>query len=195
MDAMIVASAQNTLHALNRVVSLLRGRDFHVESLAVGRSERSGVARVTIVIDATRTRPERVASCLERLEEVWSVRRVERSEVIRREVALIKFIEDSVPGELVSAVVGSGAARVIERSGDRLVASSVDPRDREAWPARDGEGTSADHRCHAPCTTIRGSAKQLKSGGRIAAQYGPGNKDPTGGGAGRVGCRFREGTK
>jgi acetolactate synthase-1/3 small subunit len=125
MHAMIVASSLNTLQALNRVVSLLRGRDFHVESLAVARSERSDVSRLTIVVDATRTRPERVASCLDRLEDVWSVRRVERSEVVRREAALIKFIEDSVPGELVNAVVGSGAARVIERSGGAAILEIV----------------------------------------------------------------------
>lgn len=125
MQAMIVASALNTLQALNRVVSLLRGRDFHVESLAVARSERSDVARLTIVVDATRTRPDRVASCLDKLEEVWGVRRVERSDVVRREAALIKFIEDAVPGELVSAVVGSGAARVIERSGGAAILEIV----------------------------------------------------------------------
>ncbi len=125
MHALIVASARNTLHALNRVVSLLRGRNFHVESMAVTRSERSEVTRLAIVVDATRTRPERVASCLDNLEEVWSVRRVERSEVVRREAALIKFIEHSVPDELVFAVVGSGAARVIERSGGAAILEIV----------------------------------------------------------------------
>src|SRR5688500_18824063 len=115
MNAIIVASAGNTLQALNRLISLLRGRDFHIESLAVARSERSDVSRLTIVVDATRTRPDRVASCLQRLEEVWSVRRVERSEVVRREMALIKFTEDAVPGDCISAVLGSGAARLVER--------------------------------------------------------------------------------
>ena len=35
--------------------------------------------------------------------QVWSVRRIEGSDVVQREMALIKFIEASVPGELVSA--------------------------------------------------------------------------------------------
>jgi acetolactate synthase small subunit len=125
MSAIIVASARNTLQALNRVVSILRWRDFHVESMAVTRSERSEVTRLAIVVDTTRTRPERVASCLDKLEEVWSVRRVERSEVVQREAALIKFIEHSVLDELVFAVVGSGAARVIERSGGAAILEIV----------------------------------------------------------------------
>jgi acetolactate synthase small subunit len=125
MHALIVASTRNTLQALNRVVSQLRGRDFHVESLGIAHSERSDVARLIIVVDAARTRPERVAWCLDRLEEVWSVRRVEGSEVVRREAALIKFNEDSVPSELVSAVVGSRAARVIERSGGATILEIV----------------------------------------------------------------------
>ena len=125
MHALIVASAQNTLHALNRIVSVLRGRDFHVESLSVARSERPDVARVTLLLDATRTRPDRVASCLDKLEEVWSVRRVDASEVVRREAALIKFIDGSVPAEIVSAVTGSGAARVIERSDGAAILEIV----------------------------------------------------------------------
>jgi acetolactate synthase-1/3 small subunit len=127
MHVMIVASARNTFQALNRVVSLLRGRDFHVESLAVARSEHSEVVRLTIVVDPTRTRAERVASCLEKLEEVWSVRRIEGSDVVQREMALIKFIEASVPGELVSAIVASHAARVIERSGGAAILEIVGP--------------------------------------------------------------------
>jgi acetolactate synthase-1/3 small subunit len=125
MSEIIVASARNTLHALNRVVSIIRGRAFHVESMAVTRSERSDMTRLAIIVDATRTRPERVASCLDRLEEVWSVRRVERSEMVQREAALIKFIESSVPGELVFAAVESGVARVIERSGGAAILEIV----------------------------------------------------------------------
>jgi acetolactate synthase-1/3 small subunit len=110
---MIVASALNTLQALNRVVSLLRGRDFQVESLAVARSERSDVARLTIVIDTTRTRPERVTACLDKLEEVWGARCVERSDLIRRETALVKCMEDVVLEDTIT--LGAVAARLIER--------------------------------------------------------------------------------
>nr|MBA3851824.1 acetolactate synthase small subunit [Chloroflexota bacterium] len=35
---------------LNRVSSLLRARDFNIESLAVGHSERPDVSRMTIVL-------------------------------------------------------------------------------------------------------------------------------------------------
>ena len=125
MQTIIVASALNTLHALNRVVSLLRGRDFQIESFAVARSERSDVARLTLVVDRSRTRPDRVATCLDKLEEVWGVRRVERSDVVRRETALVKFLEDAVHGERVSALVGSGAARVLERSDGAAILEIV----------------------------------------------------------------------
>ena len=76
--------------------------------------------------DATHTRPDRVASCLDKLEEVWGVRRVERSDVVRRKAALIKVVEDALPGELVSAVVGSGSVRVIQRSGGAAILEIVD---------------------------------------------------------------------
>jgi acetolactate synthase-1/3 small subunit len=116
MATIIVASARNTLQALNRVVSLLRGRDFLVESISVARSERSDVSRLAIVVDETRTRPARVTSCLEKLEEVWSTRLVERSDMVRREAALVKVDENTVRSEVVSALVQSGVARLIDRS-------------------------------------------------------------------------------
>jgi acetolactate synthase-1/3 small subunit len=120
----VVASACDTLDALNRVVSTLRGRDFRVVSLSSARSEQPDMARLTIVIDAAQTRPSRVASCLNRLEEVWGARQVESRDVIRREVALVKIMENAVD-QLPGATVLSGAARVIESSGGAAILEIV----------------------------------------------------------------------
>src|SRR5579864_6895187 len=125
MNAIIVASVCNTLHALNRVVSLLRGRDFHVTSLAIAQSEERDVARIIIAIDGARSRPERVTSCLGRLEEVWAVKSVKSSDVVRRELALIKLRENAEFAELVSAIIRSGAAQLIERSGGAVILEIV----------------------------------------------------------------------
>ncbi len=125
MHALMVASTHNTLHALNRVVSLLRGRDFAIESLTVARSARPDVTRLTIAVDTARTSPERVSTCLEKLEDVWGVRRVAPSEVVRRELALIKVTTDAVGGEAVSALLLSSNARVIEEGAGAAVVELV----------------------------------------------------------------------
>ena len=122
---MIVVSTHHTLQALNRVVSLLRGRDFAVDSLTVTGSERPDVTRLTIAVDTARTSPERVSACLEKLEEVRSVKQVRPSEVVGRELTLIKLRADAVGGEVVSALLLSSNARVIEESGGAAILELV----------------------------------------------------------------------
>jgi acetolactate synthase small subunit len=124
MNVTVMASAWNTLDALNRVVSMLRGRDFRVVSLSSARSERADVARLTVVVDAAQTHPGRVASCLNRLEAVWGVRQVESRDVIRREVALVKIMENAAD-QLPGTTVLPGAARVIESSGGAAILEIV----------------------------------------------------------------------
>jgi acetolactate synthase-1/3 small subunit len=116
MHAMLVASTRNTLHALNRIVSLLRGRDFEIVSLTTGRSDIPDVGCLTVVASTARARPQRVASCLEKLEDVWSVEEVQPSEVVRRELALVKVEVSTSADAAVSVLINSGAACVVERS-------------------------------------------------------------------------------
>ena len=110
---------------MNRVVSLLRGRDFAIEWLTVSRSERPDVTRLTMAVDTARTSPQRVSTCLEKLEEVWSVKQVRPSEVVGRELALIKLEADAVGGAVVSALLLSSNARVIEESGGAAILELV----------------------------------------------------------------------
>ena len=121
MTSILVASARGSLQALNRIVSLLRGRDFQIASLTTARSEVGDVVRVTIDVDTLRTRPMRVASCLDKLEEVWSVRQFQPSELVRRELALVKVTAVAVACESVSTLIASGSARVIALNGETAI--------------------------------------------------------------------------
>jgi acetolactate synthase-1/3 small subunit len=116
MTSMLVASARGSLQALNRVVSLLRGRDFQIASLTTMASEASDVVRFAIVVDASRTRPARVSSCLDKLEEVWGVRELQPSDAVTRELAVVKIAAAAVDAEPVASWVAAGATRVLERN-------------------------------------------------------------------------------
>lgn len=74
MHSTIVVHAADTLLALNRVISLLRGRHFAVTSFATGPDESRGLARITIVVDTATTPAARVVACLEKLQDVKTVR-------------------------------------------------------------------------------------------------------------------------
>jgi acetolactate synthase-1/3 small subunit len=116
MMSMLVASARGSLQALNRVVSLLRGRDFRLASLTTMASEASDVVRFAILVDASRTRPARVSSCLDKLEEVWSVRELQPSDAVTREIAVVKVAAAGVDAEPVVSFVAAGTTRVLERN-------------------------------------------------------------------------------
>jgi len=121
MTSMLVASARGSLQALNRVVSLLRGRDFRIASLTTMASEASEVVRFAIVVDASGTRPARVCSCLDKLEEVWSVREMEPADAVTRELAVVKIAADAVGAEPIVSLVAAGATRVLERNADTAI--------------------------------------------------------------------------
>jgi len=121
MSFLVVASVQDSLQALNRVVSLLRGRHFQVKSITSARSERPNVARLSIVVDESQPRPHRVASNLEKLEEAWSVSAVDAADVVCRAVALVKLDESIVPAEVLRAALESGASHLVDRTSETLI--------------------------------------------------------------------------
>ena len=52
MKHTLVALMQDHPGVLNRVVSLIRRRNFNIDSLTVGHSETPGISRMTLVVDA-----------------------------------------------------------------------------------------------------------------------------------------------
>jgi acetolactate synthase I/III small subunit len=52
---------------LNRVASLFRRRAFNIESLTVGHTERPGISRITMVVDAPEAAGARIEANLYKL--------------------------------------------------------------------------------------------------------------------------------
>ena len=72
----LVAIVNNRPGVLNRVASLARARNFNIESLAVGRTERPDVSRMTIVLRGDDVAVEQAAKQLYRLIDVLKVQDV-----------------------------------------------------------------------------------------------------------------------
>jgi acetolactate synthase-1/3 small subunit len=121
MTSILVASASSSLQALNRVVSLLRGRDFRIASLTTMAAETPEMVRLAIAVDASQTRPARVSSCLDKLEEVWSVREVPASEAVTRELAVVKIAAAVIGAEPFVSFFTRGAMRVLESDGETAI--------------------------------------------------------------------------
>src|ERR1700752_3300030 len=85
-----VALVQDRPGVLTRVASLFRRLNLNIVSLTVGRSEKPGVSRMTIVSEASPTAGHRIMASLYKLENVLQVDDVGQAACVIRELALIK---------------------------------------------------------------------------------------------------------
>jgi acetolactate synthase-1/3 small subunit len=90
MQHTLIALVEDKPGVLNRVSSLFRRRNFNIESLNVGRTEKPEVSRMTIVVDSANVDARRVETNLYKLVNVIDVQDVTNQPAVRRDLALIK---------------------------------------------------------------------------------------------------------
>ena len=81
---------ENKFGVLARVSSLIAGRGFNIESLAVGETEDPTASRMTIVFDGDEKTIEQIKKQLNRLIDVISIQDLTREEYLDRELILCK---------------------------------------------------------------------------------------------------------
>ena len=86
----IIAYVEDVPGVLNRVASLFRRRNFNIDSLSVGRTERPGVSRLTVVVDASEHGARLVEANLYKLVNVLRVDDLTRKPALTRELGLVK---------------------------------------------------------------------------------------------------------
>lgn len=104
----------NTLEALNRVVSVLRARQCAVESLSLAATGSREVQQLSFTMRASQRRLLQVISWLRRIEEVREVHSVPPFEV--REWLLLSVRPDVLDAPAVSRLVLQGMCRVVGNS-------------------------------------------------------------------------------
>ena len=120
----LVAVVLNKPGVLNRVSSLMRARNFNIDSLAVSHTDREDVSRMTITLHGDDVAVEQAAKQLYRLIDVLKVQDVTAEPTVEHELALVKiratesnrdeilrFVELS-RGRVVDLVEGSVIAEV-----------------------------------------------------------------------------------
>ncbi len=90
MQNTLIALVENKPGVLNRVASLFRRRNFNIESLNVGRTERPDQSRMTIVVDSENLDARKVEANLYKLVNVIDVQDVSNQPAVTRDLALIK---------------------------------------------------------------------------------------------------------
>jgi acetolactate synthase I/III small subunit len=121
----VVAVVNNRPGVLNRVASLMRARQFNIESLAVGHTENPDVSRMTITLRGDDVAVEQVCKQLYRLIDVLKVQDVTAERRIEHELALIKVrATDSNRAEVLK-IVELYKGRVVDVAADSIIVEAT----------------------------------------------------------------------
>ena len=86
----ISALVQDRPGVLARIAGLFRRRGFNIASLAVGRSEQTGLSRMTFVVEGQEKPLANISSQLNKLIDVVEASDISDKNIVWRELALIK---------------------------------------------------------------------------------------------------------
>jgi acetolactate synthase-1/3 small subunit len=112
---------------LNRVASLMRARNFNIDSLAVSRTDQPDTSRMTITLHGDDVAVEQAAKQLYRLIDVLKVQDVTADAVVAQELALVKIrATDSNRAEILKLVELS-KGRVVDLAGESVIVEVTGP--------------------------------------------------------------------
>jgi acetolactate synthase-1/3 small subunit len=125
-----VVYAEDKPGVLNRISSLFRRRAYNIDSLSAGHTDRTGVSRMTIVMEADDTVARLVEANLYKLVNVLRVEDVSRCPSVSRDLALIKVKADSALRPQVLQVADVFRARVVDVTPDALIIEITGTEDK-----------------------------------------------------------------
>ncbi len=165
----LVALVENKPGVLNRMASLFRRRGFNIESIAVGSSETPNLSRMTIVVDGTVGMVEQVRKQLDKVVDVVRVSDLTETDLVARELALIKVKSTSSTRSEIMQIVDIFRANIVDVAFDSLTV----------------EVTGDEDKIDSLFNLLRGfGVKELARTGRIAMTRGvssplPVDKEPS----------------
>jgi acetolactate synthase-1/3 small subunit len=116
-----VAYVEDLPGVLTRVASLFRRLNINIASLTVGRSERAGLSRMTIVCDASAESGHRIRASLYKLENVVDVDDIAQAANVTRELALIKIGATARNRSQIFELVEVFRARIVDLTAESLM--------------------------------------------------------------------------
>ena len=112
---------------LNRVSSLMRARNFNIDSLAVSHTDQTDVSRMTITLHGDDVAVEQAAKQLYRLIDVLKVQDVTSEPTVGHELALVKIrATDSNRAEILQLVELS-KGRVVDLAPEAVIVEVTGP--------------------------------------------------------------------
>jgi acetolactate synthase-1/3 small subunit len=124
----LVALVLDKPGVLNRVASLMRARNFNIDSLAVSHTDQPDVSRMTITLHGDAVAVEQATKQLYRLIDVLKVQDVTDEPTVEHELALVKVrATDSNRAEVLKLVELSHG-RVVDVAAESVIAEVAGPQ-------------------------------------------------------------------
>src|SRR3954469_5218128 len=117
----LIAYVEDRPGTLNRIVSLFRRRGFNIDSLTVGRTERAGVSRITVVVRADDDTARRLEANLYKLVNVLAVEDVTHAPAVTREMAFVKVRATQDRRAELLQLVQTFRARVVDLGPESVI--------------------------------------------------------------------------
>ena len=105
---------ENAPGVLTRVAGLFARRGFNIDSLAVGRTDRDDVSRMTIVVEGDKPLIEQVTKQLHKLIDVIKISNITEDEYVDRDLVMIKVAAEPSQRVEIIHIAGIFRARVVD---------------------------------------------------------------------------------
>ncbi|MFD1362498.1 acetolactate synthase small subunit [Lentibacillus salinarum] len=121
MRRVITADVQDQSGVLNRITGMLHKRQFNIDSISVGKSEREGISKMTFVVEVSDDQKlEQLTKQLNKQIDVLKVKDITDQSIVARELALIKVGGSGQQRAEIQGVIAPFRASVIDVSKDSL---------------------------------------------------------------------------
>jgi acetolactate synthase-1/3 small subunit len=152
----LVAIVVDKPGVLNRVSSLMRARNFNIDSLAVSRTDREGLSRMTISLHGDDIAVEQAAKQLYRLIDVLKVQDVTAEPTVEHELALVKVRVSEANRADVLKLIELTRGRVLDVSPEAVIAEV--------------SGTESDVDAFVACVRDFGIKELVRTGAVVMAR-------------------------
>ena len=114
MSHIISVLVENKAGVLAKISGLFSRRGFNIESLAVGPTDDEKISRVTLEVDADEHSTEQIIKQLYKLINVIKIQELDPSNIVERELVLIKVSADSKARPEILEIVNVFRANIVD---------------------------------------------------------------------------------
>jgi len=122
MKQTLILFMQDEPGVLNRISSLVRRRNFNIDSIVAGRTELKGITRMTLVVnEPNKAKRKNIYNNLKRLVDVYDVVDATDEDCHIREHALVKISINSDEIKDIEQLVAKGNCKILDGDPESMI--------------------------------------------------------------------------